>query len=391
MSVGFADANLASSMPRFHSGEGAVSTGPMVVVHETRTVVEARAVVELLEANQIPALVNLEIDGILFPWQEPPKGENARVLVPSTMLPLARDVIHRATAAARLRPKRFFGLLELRSGASMPAAERAPAVSTPRIIVEPKMLEPEPKSAIFEEDDEDTGPIDLELPEPIPLARRIMFAMLAIAFGTAFQRVLEHFLGVPATMARFAAQAPVLAEPWRLISASFLHMSPEHFLSNAVFGVGIGIVLFGTHEIGATALVWLLSSAVGLATEATLSPGAALIAGASAGNYGLVGLWAKGQLERSRASLLPRRERIRTIGILLLLVPGALTPVTSTGTKIAVLAHAAGFLAGSLMGFVFHRRLLPPGFARIGRRSRGALVATSVILLSGLAAFLLSS
>ena len=56
-------------------------------------------------------------------------------------------------------------------------------------------------------------------------------------------------------------------------------------------------------------------------------------------------------------SLLPRRERLRTLGVLLLLIPGALTPVSSTGSNVAVLAHVIGFVAGFLMGSVFHRRL----------------------------------
>jgi membrane associated rhomboid family serine protease len=136
--------------------------------------------------------------------------------------------------------------------------------------------------------------------------------------------------------------------------------------------------------------VWLLSSVVGLATEASLATTAAMIVGASAGNYGLVGLWANGQLDRARHSLLPRRAVFQTIGLLLLLVPGALTPMTSTGTRVAVIAHAAGFGAGFLLGFLFKRRLLPEKFESIARRSRLALIIAASVMVAALTPAVLS-
>jgi membrane associated rhomboid family serine protease len=142
------------------------------------------------------------------------------------------------------------------------------------------------------------------------------------------------------------------------------------------------VVLLGTHHFGATALVWLLSSTTGLATEATLTPEAVLIAGASAGNYGLVGLWANGQLDRARRSLLPKREKMRTLGILLILLPGALTPISSTGSKVAVLAHLGGFLGGFLLGFVFKRRLIDRELPMIAQRSRIAFGVAAAIVVS---------
>ena len=136
--------------------------------------------------------------------------------------------------------------------------------------------------------------------------------------------------------------------------------------------------------VGATAFVWLLSSMLGLATEAGLTPELVLIAGASAGNYGLLGLWSNGQFDRARRSLLPRREKIRTLGILLILMPGALTPISSTGTKVAVLAHLGGYLGGFLLGFLFKRRLISAELPEIERRSKWAHVATATIVAAGI-------
>jgi membrane associated rhomboid family serine protease len=372
----------------------------MVVVQEAKSVAEARTVVELLEANQIVALVNLEVEGILFPWKEPPKKGAARVLVPSSMLPQAREVLRRAQPRGRSFP----GVRSLRALAEKTSAK---APLPPKDLEESLKLsatplfggdvvprapprfwgEKQPQTILppdLERDDEEQGPLDLELPEPKSLTGRIFIAMIAIALGTAFQRVLEHMLGPNEVLARFAAKSPVTEEVWRLVTGGFLHTSPEHFFSNAVFAILLGVVLFGTHEVGATSLVWLVSSMLGLGMESSLSSSALLVAGASAGNYGLVGLWANGQVDRARHSLLPRRQLIQTVGLVLLLVPGALTPITATGTRVAVVAHAIGFLVGFLLGFIFKRRLLPEGFARITKLSRLAGVVVILVVLTAL-------
>lgn len=375
-------------MPGFspHSGEGAVSTGPMVVVHDARSIGEARAVVELLEAHAIPALVNLEVEGIVFPWAEPTKNGNARVLVPSKMLSNARDVLKRASPSSNAPPRMAPPIIARAVPRDAPTAPGpGMARELPRMFDNLRRDEP-----AIDEDEQDTGPIDIELPEPSPLAPRILVAMLAIAFGIGLQRLLEMKLGSAGVLEHFAARSGVLSEAWRLVTAGFLHVSPEHFVSNAIFAVLIGVVLFGTHHYGATMLVWLVSSMIGLLAESSLSGATVLIAGASAGNYGLVGLWAKGQLDRSRVSLLTRREQIRTIGILLLLLPGALTPVTSTGSRVAVFAHAVGFLAGAALGFIFERRLAPERAPIVRRRSRFALGLAVAISVAGIAAAIIA-
>ena len=127
---------------------------------------------------------------------------------------------------------------------------------------------------------------------------------------------------------------------------------------------------------------WLVASMLGLLAQLS-TPDTILVAGASAGNYGLVGLWAKGQLERSALSLLPRRERLRTLGVLILLVPGALTPVSSTGSNVAVLAHVVGFVCGFLMGAIFHRRLGQAPNPELEQRARYGLFISSAIVALG--------
>jgi membrane associated rhomboid family serine protease len=149
------------------------------------------------------------------------------------------------------------------------------------------------------------------------------------------------------------------------------------------------VVLFGTHGFGATMLVWLLSSMAGIGGELWASSSVTFVLGASAGNYGLIGLWAKGQLDRSMVSALPKRERIKTLGVLLLLVPGALTPVSAFGARTAVFAHVAGFLAGFLLGHVFARRVRFEDLEEIGARSRVALAVFCSVLVLAAASLLL--
>jgi len=89
--------------------------------------------------------------------------------------------------------------------------------------------------------------------------------------------------------------------------------------------------------------------------------------------------------------LLPRRERIRTVGLMLLLVPGAFTPFSATGTKIAVIAHGVGFLVGLLSGVFFKRRLNPEGFASIDWRSKIAGAIAGLVTAIGTGAALLDT
>lgn len=373
----------------------------MVSVHEAKSIAEARTVVELLEANEIPALVNVDVQGIVFPWQDVPKKGSARVLVPSTMLPMSRDIIRRAHPTAAPRGRSFPGARIARAiSDKLPdkgtASMRAPlpAPKPPQLpmfggadVVPFERVRPweQPggggQSFTPEPADEDEGPIDLELPEPRPLAGRILIAMIAIAFGVALQRTFELFLGSERAFAQFGANEHSLSEVWRLVTAGFLHTSPEHLFANGVLGLLLGVVLFGTHEVGATVLVWLLASIAGMVAETSLAAAPLIVAGASAGNYGLVGLWANGQMARARRSLLPRWQFLRTLGLLVLLVPGALTPVTRQNGRVAVAAHVAGFLFGFMLGFVFHRRLGPEDGPRIERRSRYALMVAAIIVV----------
>lgn len=344
---------------------GAFSTGPMVPVLASNDEGRSRAILELLEGHGIPAVLDVDVDGFVGLHEPVPDGWN-QVLVPFSMRADALEVLHQEDLEA---PRRR---------STSPAFEiprptgRSPRQPNP-LTETPRRVDPLPPTA------PGYGPLDpgedereeLRLPDPSPVQGRIQMALAAIAFGGFAQRGLEQFFGADVVRRALGAH-DLLDGLHRAITAAFLHGGPSHFLSNAAFGLVFGVVLFGTHRAGATALVWLVASVVGFSAELGLSSEALVVIGASAGNYGLVGLWTRGQLERAQLALLPRREALKTLGILLLLLPGAITPFSSTGTRIAVLAHVGGFVAGYFCGFVFHRRLLPSGFENIDERSRWA-------------------
>lgn len=340
---------MTSISPESGGGHGATSLGSMVPISGLRPLDEAERLAAALSDRQIPALVQSHagaFHGLLLPAAPEGKGY---VIVPEAMYAEAEALVSAFDRSSDL-------------WSSPPPAPR------------PSQLELTQEVEILE----------VPLPDSGALGPRLALAAGSITIAAALQQ-LGTFLygGHRELVQRFAATTLHPEEWWRLVSASFLHASLSHHFWNAVFGLVLGVVLFGTHGFGATMLVWLLSSMVGIGAELWASSATTFVLGASAGNYGLIGLWAKGQLDRSRVSILPKRERLKTLGVLLLLVPGALTPVSAFGARTAVFAHVAGFLAGFLLGHVFPRRVRFDELDVIGDRSRVAFaIVTSVLVLA---------
>jgi len=362
--------------PPTEHGHGAISLGHMVVVCEAFERSIARRAADILEENGIPALLQSSTDGLPNIHTPPPQtSTSVFVVVPSS---LEKEAI-RLLRSERMR----------QSKSSTSRASRA---------LQWSMRWSRPESDEVEEavetEDSLAGNFDVDeslyladgLPDPGPTYPRAVMALAAIAFGVGVQMVLERLVGPDVFRSTFAASTSHPEQWWRLITAGFVHFSFGHHFYNALFGAVLGIVLFGTHRVGGTMATWLIASIFGLLGQLS-SPDTVLVAGASAGNYGLIGLWAKGQLERSQLSMLPKRERLRTLGVLLLLIPGALTPVSSTGSSVAVLAHVTGFVVGFLLGGVFHRRLGHDVDDELERRSRYGLYGSigAVIVAFGFA------
>jgi membrane associated rhomboid family serine protease len=330
--------------PTWTKQESGLDQTATVAVHEAATEREARNVASMLLEAGIPAALEQARPAIwvVVPWE---RQREADALLRRLAVPVIPRFTWNYESGGELAPPSLTWSPELHDTVTTTAW-----------------------SADRPELDEEERAFVREPPDSGPVGPRLILALSAIGFGIALQRAVEVLIGERGAVEAFAASSSHPLELWRYVTAGFVHFGPMHHLANAIFGVLIGVVLLGTHGVGATMMAWVVSTMIGVGAEAAFTP-LAWIAGASAGNYGLVGLWAKGQLDRSHVSLLPRRERLRTAGMLLLLLPGALTPVTSSGSRVAVLAHVAGFVAGFLCGYVFERRMLPESFDKIARRS----------------------
>ena len=330
-----------SQAPTEHGGQGAVSLGLMVVVCEAFERSVAQSAAEVLEANGIPALLQSSQDGLPnIPTPPPQRPGSVFIVVPSSLEKEAIKLL-RAKGTKRKSP-------DSKAVEALQWSNRWAPPHTDEDDIERRVR----GDSVADEDIH----IREVLPDSGPVSTRVLWALLAISFGIGVQLVLEGLLGERTFRSHFAANSMEPSQWYRLVTAGFVHFSFSHHFYNALFGLVMGVVLFGSHRIGATMATWLVASVLGIFGQLSASE-TALVAGASAGNYGLIGLWAKGQLERSRIVMLPKRERLRTLGVLLLLVPGALTPISSSGASVAVLAHVIGFVGGFLMGGFFHRRL----------------------------------
>jgi membrane associated rhomboid family serine protease len=262
------------------------------------------------------------------------------------------------------------GRAGLGDGAATPLrADDTPRAWQPVVIAPPPDVDAERLDPSTVEPEDEPPFVEPPLPEPASMPARLAGLAAVVAVLALLPLVLLATGGLAAVVDALAARRGVDDLGARLVSAGVVHFSIEHLASNAIFAVVLATVLAGTHFGGATFAAWTAASVLGIGAEVLASTSGAWVGGASAGNYGLVGLWAHGQLQRSRRAPLGHGLRLRTVGLLLLLVPGALTPFTESGARVAILAHAAGFVVGYAMGFVSPRRLDHDDDARLATRS----------------------
>jgi rhomboid protease GluP len=155
-------------------------------------------------------------------------------------------------------------------------------------------------------------------------------------------------------------------EWWRALTALTLHQSPEHLLSNLVFGAAGGVLctrLFG-YGIGWFGI--LISGVLANTVEMSIAPAGYSAIGASTAVFGSVGLLS-GYAWRQRLTLRERwlyRWTPLMGGVSLLALLGA------GGEHVDVLGHLLGFLAGLLLGWGYalagvprNRRAAPQNLA----------------------------
>ena len=204
------------------------------------------------------------------------------------------------------------------------------------------------------------------------LLELVVFGLLLLAGGGRFP--LGFGTGKPfhvSTLLRFGAMGlgTEAAEPWRLLSAVFVHMSILHVGMNLWMFTDLGGRL--ERELGGAraALIFLLAGVLGfVASELWYAPLSILTAGASGGVFGQIG--AEVGILRARRDPEWRRSLVRNL-LYAFLLAFALPGVNNA-------AHIGGFVVGVALGFAFERTRRYAGLEQAFRVLAGVLVVAAV-------------
>lgn len=197
----------------------------------------------------------------------------------------------------------------------------------------------------------------------------VVFALTA--FGGDEIRVLDSPLAYQSL--RWGALHPMLVwnEPWRLVSAVFVHLGLLHLLMNmsALVSLGAGLErAFGSARlvitfVGTGIVGFVVSTAWGVFGFGPL----AMTAGASGGLFGLVG-FEVGYLYRSGD---PRWKQALIRAVIGMVLIGLLMSVNNA-------AHAGGTLSGMVLGYLSYRERTWRKLELVWRALAAALVVLSI-------------
>jgi rhomboid protease GluP len=167
-----------------------------------------------------------------------------------------------------------------------------------------------------------------------------------------------------------------VAEPWRVLSAVFVHMGVLHVGMNLWMFTDLGARL--ERELGGAraALIFLVTGVLGfVASEIWYAPLSLLTAGASGGVFGQIG--AEVGILRARRDPEWRRSLIRNL-VYALVLSLALRGVNNA-------AHLGGFAAGIALGYAFEVE------RRRWSLDRGLRIVAVIFVLAALGSVLLST
>lgn len=212
-----------------------------------------------------------------------------------------------------------------------------------------------------------------------PATLALLAALVLVFVGEETRGVLESDGGIIAAGALVRARVAA-GEYWRLVTATLLHGSVQHLLSNAIALLVLGMICEHAFGRGQFTLLYLGSALGGSLVSLATSPGPSV--GASGAIFGLQGA-AIVLFRRHRARLLLRDRRI---GAVLLawaaytIVTGLLTPLVDNG------AHIGGALTGALLALRLRPVVLEPLSPAAVAQLRCALwlaAAVSAYVLAG--------
>ena len=183
---------------------------------------------------------------------------------------------------------------------------------------------------------------------------RVIIAMELIVFALCVMADGRFPLGIgsgfrPSTSIRFGALlGPLLdAEPWRLLSACFVHGGILHVGMNMFMFASLGAQLERALGSSRAVLVFLLSGVLGYVGTVLWRGDHAFSVGASGGVFGQVGAMI--------GMLAARRDPLWKKALGQMLVYALLLSLAFGGIDNA--AHLGGLFAGLVLGFAFHFEL----------------------------------
>ncbi len=165
-------------------------------------------------------------------------------------------------------------------------------------------------------------------------------------------------------------------EPWRYLSATFVHFGVLHIVFNMMALWDLGRAIEGRLGPGRFALIFVGTSVAGfVASDFWYAFGGqpAFTAGASAGLFGLIGAWV-GYLYAAKD---PAWKQFLVRVFVYAVIFAIAWPVNNA-------AHAGGFAAGLPLGFLFYRENRP------WQRNKLFSVVAAVLVLASFASIALS-
>lgn len=181
----------------------------------------------------------------------------------------------------------------------------------------------------------------------------------------------------------------VFAEPWRLVSAVFVHFGALHLLGNMFVFSWLGRIAEPAVGPARLVLTYVVSGVAGFVASMAYTflfdpSGGGLTAGASGAVFGIMGL-VVAMLYRQRN---PQWKRFALQAVLLNVVLGFAINQARVGVLINNIAHLGGLGVGVLFGLYFAKRVSPS--SRSGKSDLGLNVAAALGLLTCVASLVLA-
>jgi len=146
-------------------------------------------------------------------------------------------------------------------------------------------------------------------------------------------------------------------QPWRLLTAMFVHVDPAHVLWNGVSMLVFAVPLVGLFGYRETTLIYVAAGlGGGITAWLCLSPHS-IVVGSSGAVAGLFGAWVVQAWHRAARSHLSWRAKVRSLGIAALVLPSLVSPVNAAGHPLSVASHLGGLATGIVVGALISRRL----------------------------------